>query len=181
MRLTETRHQNEGFFDSDVYPMSTRCLPIAHRMPTDADRCLPLKNRAQHGTATRADDLHPSSRGRRSYLQPLSRFLHALRQDLFLAQAPRQSLSRAMPSGGPSRPGVPIGTLAQRDLQVVLLVAELPPSWRMRCSMHCRRPRWGRRPQTHTKVRDPAPPARRQRRPAPKWASAERNVSSVPP
>ena len=34
-------------------------------------------------------------------------------------------------------PPVTDGTLAQRDLQVSLLVAELPPSWRMQLSMHC--------------------------------------------
>ena len=79
-------------------------------------------------------------RGPPPYLQLISRFLHALRQDLFLAQAPRQSLYRAMQSGGPPRPGALIGALAHRDLQVFLLVAVLPPSWRMHCSMHCRRP-----------------------------------------
>ena len=34
-------------------------------------------------------------------------------------------------------PPVTDGTLAQRALQVSLLVAELPPSWRMQLSMHC--------------------------------------------
>ncbi len=61
-------------------------------MLTNAYRCLPLKIWAHPETATKAGGLRPGGRGRRPYLQLISRLLHARRQVLFLAQAPRQSL-----------------------------------------------------------------------------------------